>query len=192
MDEPVYVDFWGTYITTPTATDAKGVVQHETTIVNKTSQIKTIKVKHEYFNSAGKSVATASDEITIAAGEKGWSGVFTNILNPALWNVYQPNLYSAITTISEGEKVLDTYKTTFGIRHITYNANGVITSYSIHYTKLYENKINCYMAIFYWNVRNHCIFGSKTFIKLRGVMYFFSVFGKNKVIVFCPKNLAIF
>lgn len=124
VDEPVFIDLWGTYITTPTATDAKGVVQHETTVVNKSGESKTIQVKHEYFDSAGKSVATASDEITIAAGEKGWSGVFTNILKPALWNVYQPNLYSAITTISEGEKVLDTYKTTFGIRHITYDANG--------------------------------------------------------------------
>jgi len=87
VDEPVYIDLWGTYITTPTATEAKGVVQHETTIVNKTNQAQTVKVSHEYFDATGKSVATNSDEITIPAGDKGWSGVFTDIVNPQLWNV---------------------------------------------------------------------------------------------------------
>ncbi|WP_066631023.1 glycoside hydrolase family 2 TIM barrel-domain containing protein [Labilibacter marinus] len=124
VDEPVYIDLWGTYITTPTATEAKGVVQHETTIVNKTSADKTIQVNHEYFDTEGKSVAKTSDKVTVKAGEKMWSGTFTNILKPKLWNVYQGNLYSAITTISDGENVLDTYKTTFGIRNITFDANG--------------------------------------------------------------------
>lgn len=124
VDEPVYIDLWGTYITTPTATDAKGVVQHETTIVNKSSKDKTVKVSHKYFDANGKMVAENSEEIVAKAGEKTWSGTYTNILNPKLWNVYQPNLYAAVTTISVGDKVLDTYKSTFGIRHITFDANG--------------------------------------------------------------------
>ncbi|SDW31893.1 beta-galactosidase [Lutibacter oricola] len=124
VDEPVHIAMWGTYITTPTATEAKGVVQHETTIVNKSSEDKKVKVLHTYFNAEGKEVAKNSEEIIAKAGEKTWSGTFTNILNPKLWNVYQPNLYSVITTISEGEKVLDTYNTTFGIRNITYTSDG--------------------------------------------------------------------
>jgi beta-galactosidase len=123
-DEPIYVDLYGTYIITPTVTAKKGVVQHETTVVNKTTKIKKVKVSHEYFDNKGQSVAKNSEEITVPAGGKMNSGVFTNIQNPNLWDVNTPNLYDVVTTISEGEKTLDTYRTSFGIRSVRYDPNG--------------------------------------------------------------------
>ncbi|MFI3269159.1 MAG: glycoside hydrolase family 2 TIM barrel-domain containing protein [Rikenellaceae bacterium] len=120
IDEPTYIDMWGTYITTPTVTAAKGVVQHETTIVNATKKAQKVKVEHEYFAPDGKSVAKNSDEVTIEPESKGWSGTFTNITNPDLWNTTTPNLYTVVTTIKSGDKVLDTYKTRFGVRKVSY------------------------------------------------------------------------
>ncbi|WNJ19089.1 glycoside hydrolase family 2 TIM barrel-domain containing protein [Pontibacter sp. G13] len=124
VDEPVYVDLYGTFISTPTATAAKGVVQHETTIRNTSDAAQTLTVKHEYFSPDGEQVGSNQDEITVEAGGSGWSGTYTNILNPQRWDVYQPNLYKAVTTISSGETVLDTYHSTFGIRSISYDAEG--------------------------------------------------------------------
>ncbi|MEM9337209.1 MAG: glycoside hydrolase family 2 TIM barrel-domain containing protein [Bacteroidota bacterium] len=124
VDEPVYIDLWGTYLTSPTATANKGVVQHETTIVNKSNKPRTVQVSHEYFDADGKRVATNTDEIELEAGTKGWSGVFTVIRNPNRWSTKTPYLYSAVTIIKEGEQVLDTYQSTFGIRSITYDADG--------------------------------------------------------------------
>lgn len=124
VDEPVYIDLWGSYLTTPTVTAAKGVVQHETTIVNTSNKSKTIKISHEYFNSNGKSMASNSEEIVVEANSKGWSGIFTIIKNPDQWNIETPNLYSATTTLSIQNKVIDTYKNTFGFRTIKYDANG--------------------------------------------------------------------
>ena len=40
-----------------------------------------------------------------------------------LWDLDKPNLYTAMTIIKFGDTVLDTYKTTFGIRTIAYGAD---------------------------------------------------------------------
>ena len=124
VDEPIYVDLWGTSITSPTATTQKGVIQHETMIVNKTGDSRTVEVSHDYLDPTGKKVASITDTITIEAGCRGTSGVFTNILDPLLWDLETPHLYTAITTITESGNVTDTYKTLFGIRSIHYDLNG--------------------------------------------------------------------
>ena len=124
VDEPVYVDNWGTYITAPTVMASKAVLQHETTVVNKSGSQKTIKVHHEYFDSEGNSVAENSEEILIDAQSEAVSGVFTNFPDPQLWSLESPALYSAVTTLSEGDRVTDTYRSTFGIRSISYDADG--------------------------------------------------------------------
>lgn len=124
VDEPVYVGQWGTYITTPTATAAKAVVQNETEVFNKSDVAKKVKVTHEYFNPKGEKVATVSEEIEIAAGKSAISAVYTNITTPDLWDLETPNLYRAIATVTEGDKTLDTYNSRFGIRSIRYDLDG--------------------------------------------------------------------
>ncbi len=124
VDEPIYVDLYGTYITTPTATAAKGVVQQETTVVNKTASEKLVEVRNEYFDPEGNSVASTQEQITIAANGKAQSMLFTNILEPKIWDIETPNLYSVVTTISEGGVVTDTYNSRFGIRSIRYDVDG--------------------------------------------------------------------
>lgn len=124
IDDPVHVDNWGTYITTPTVTEAKAVVQNETTIVNKSDEDRTITINHTYLDKNGIEVAKSSDNVIIKSNSKAWSGTFTNIENPMLWNVERPNLYSVITSISEGDQILDTFKSTFGIRSIRYTPDG--------------------------------------------------------------------
>ncbi|WP_111707829.1 glycoside hydrolase family 2 TIM barrel-domain containing protein [Lutibacter citreus] len=124
VDEPIYLDNWGTYITTPTATSEKGVVQNETTIVNKSDKKRTVIVQHKYFSPKGIKVASALENIEIEANSTKVSRVFTNIKNPELWDVTNPNLYSVVTTILEDEKIKDTFKSTFGIRSIRYDVDG--------------------------------------------------------------------
>ncbi|MEM6641404.1 MAG: glycoside hydrolase family 2 TIM barrel-domain containing protein [Bacteroidota bacterium] len=124
VDEPIYVDNWGTFVSNPTVTEAKAVVQHETTIVNKSDEPKIIKVTHEYFDAEGEKVATTEEELKVDADTKTWSGTFVDLENPKLWSLQSPSLYTAVTTLTEEEKVLDTYNSTFGIRAISYDKNG--------------------------------------------------------------------
>ncbi|MDW7695226.1 beta-galactosidase GalB [Flammeovirgaceae bacterium SG7u.111] len=124
IDEPVHIAQWGTYITTPTVSDKKAVVQNETTVINKSGEKVEVEVKHEYFSPAGKSVVSVSEKINIEASSSAISGVFCNIENPKRWDLETPNLYKVVTTITQGGKVVDTYESKFGIRTISYTKNG--------------------------------------------------------------------
>lgn len=121
VDEQVYVDQWGTYITTPTATAAKGVVQQETVVVNKSTKDQKVEVVHQYFNPNGENVATAKEDILVAAESKGRSAVFTKIDQPAIWSLDVPNQYTVVTTLTVDGEVTDTYNSKFGIRSIDYD-----------------------------------------------------------------------
>ncbi|WP_109831716.1 glycoside hydrolase family 2 TIM barrel-domain containing protein [Reichenbachiella versicolor] len=124
VDEQQYVDNWGTYITTPTVNKDLAYVQNETVVVNKSKSAKTVKVKHEYFDPAGKSVGSVEEDVTIDPMSKVTSGLYSKVKSPQLWDTETPNLYTATTTISDGEKVLDTFKSRFGIRTIRYDLDG--------------------------------------------------------------------
>lgn len=124
IDEPVHVGQWGSYITTPTVTEKLAVVQNETTVQNKSNKTVKATVNHEYFDPHGKSVATNSDDIEIAANSSTVSAVYNDIKNPMRWDIDSPNLYKLVTTIVQNGKTVDTYETTIGLRSIFYSAEG--------------------------------------------------------------------
>ena len=45
------------------------------------------------------------------------------IQNPKLWDLKNPQLYTAVTAVEQDGKVLDTYETNFGIRTIKFDAD---------------------------------------------------------------------
>ena len=124
VDEPVHVAQWGVFVSTPTATQKKGVVQIETTLVNKSNVDGDFQVDHNIVDAKGKSVAKVNDKVAINANSKTTDVVFANVINPSLWGPKNPHLYKVITTIKQGDKVLDSYVTRFGIRHIEFTKEG--------------------------------------------------------------------
>ena len=124
IDEPVHVTHWGTYITTPTITDRKAVVQNETTMENKSAEAATVKLKHEYYAPDGTLAGSVDEEFTVQPNASYLSGLYCNLVNPLRWDTETPNLYTAVTTITQNNKVLDTYKTRFGIRTTSYTTEG--------------------------------------------------------------------
>lgn len=124
MDNPVHIVQWGTYVTTPTITTDKAVVQNETEIVNKSERAETISLKHEYFSPKGEIVASIEEHITLAPNTTEKIGLWVNIEKPMLWDLETPNLYNLLTTITQEGKLLDQYKTRFGIRSISYDEDG--------------------------------------------------------------------
>ena len=124
VDEQVHIGQWGTYITTPTVTDNKAVVQNETAVENKSDIQVSVELKHEYYSPEGALVATVDEQLTIDPNSSMISGLYCNIEKPLRWDLETPNLYLAKTTIADNGKVLDTYETKFGIRTISYTTKG--------------------------------------------------------------------
>ncbi|MGQ1911509.1 beta-galactosidase GalB [Marinifilum sp. RC60d5] len=124
IDEPVHVAQWGTYITTPTVTEKIAVVQNETTVVNKSDKRAHITVNHEYFSPDGKSVASVNEKIEVPANSSAISALFCKIDKPQRWDIENPNLYKAVTTIVQNGKVVDTYNSRIGLRSIAFTKDG--------------------------------------------------------------------
>lgn len=120
--EPVYVDLWGTYVTTPEITDKNAAVFVKTTIKNETAKNKNVKVLHTILNHLGKEVAVGSSDLEIVSGASDETETHINLANPVLWTLENPYLYTVVTKIFADGKQSDEYETDFGIRSFAFDA----------------------------------------------------------------------
>jgi beta-galactosidase len=118
---PVFVKQWGTYLATPGIQDVKGTVHLKTTILNKTGEAKKVTVETKILSAVGKAVAFVSSDMEIN-GETEVEQVI-EVDNPKLWSVELPVMYTAVTTILEGKKEMDIYKTPFGFRYFEFTSD---------------------------------------------------------------------
>jgi len=124
IDNPLHVAQYGTFISTPTVTDEKAVVQIETEITNAGDTRQTFTLAHSILDKAGKEVETLSEEVELAANSTHTFGNYVNISSPHRWDLDDPYLYTVQTTLTQGNITQDTYSTRFGIRTIHYDVNG--------------------------------------------------------------------
>ena len=118
----VHVAHWGTYVTTPEVSPKEASVSVETTIENKDSIERQIRLKIILSDNIGQIITTREEPLTLAAGEN--KTVTQNLLveRPYLWSVENPYLYHAETQLrADGEKI-DQYQTNFGIRSFRFDA----------------------------------------------------------------------
>ncbi|KAI1123587.1 glycoside hydrolase family 2 protein [Nemania abortiva] len=130
---PVHVRQYGTYVTTPKASAQSATVNLVVNVDNTGSAAQDVSVKSDVFlaDSSGKPTGDvvasfpAKSASLAAKGTQSLNGSIT-INNPQLWGpppTQKPNLYVAVTTITAGDAVVDTYETRFGVRTITYDPN---------------------------------------------------------------------
>lgn len=129
---------WGTTITTSNVTKQSADVDIKVDIKNKTGKKSKIAVYTEFYplDDSGKHLEPASktsvETITIQKNSSFSLKSRIKIENPRLWGPVpeqKPNLYKAVTYISQNKKVIDTYQTVFGIRDIKLDPNsGVIVN----------------------------------------------------------------
>ena len=96
----------------------------DTVVENQGKQAETARVSWKILDAEGKTVATAEAPAQQIA-EDG-SAPFTataRLANPALWSVDQPNLYTAIATVTAGGAARDAERVSFGVRTARFDAN---------------------------------------------------------------------
>jgi beta-galactosidase len=127
----VHVGQWGSYITTKEITKTSATIDLEVTIDNNAKTDANIEVVTSIFEidqegeKSKKAVAHfSSKKEKIVSGESLKMASSIKLKNPKLWGpppTQTPNLYLAVTTISQNGKTIDTYETRFGIRTIEFN-----------------------------------------------------------------------
>jgi beta-galactosidase len=118
---PVHIDLWGNFITTPEVSSEKAVVDIETQIVNTTTDFEEIIAKIDILNSDDEIVSTSEMAIRAVPGETVVSRQTLEILFPELWGTESPYLYTAVVQLQSGRNVIDRVEETFGIRSIEFS-----------------------------------------------------------------------
>jgi len=120
--DKVFVDHWGTFITTPKVSDQSAKINLQLKINNTSADQKNISVSTIIYNKDGKEVASKTSPLSAAKNISEATQIFT-VNNPGLWSIEQPYLYKAITKIIADGKTVDSYTTTFGIRYFEFDIN---------------------------------------------------------------------
>ncbi len=119
----VYVDHWGTYITTPNITKDQATVRIETTIRNTEKTKQPVTLKTVLYDANGKQVAVSVSKVNISSDTSAVVKQKLNVPNPILWSDVHPYLYKAVSYVKSGDKTMDRYETPFGIRYFRFDAD---------------------------------------------------------------------
>jgi beta-galactosidase len=128
---PVHVANWGTKITTPEASSTTAKVNIETRVANTSGVQAAIEVQTQLYELAVKNdterrkLAATSEMSAVIAPPNAAATVSQEVTvgRPKLWNLDAPNIYVAVTRLTQAGKVVDEYETTFGIRSIEFTAD---------------------------------------------------------------------
>lgn len=118
----VFVDHWGTFVTTPKVSKEKAELVIKTKIKNKTGALGNLKFKTTILNPAGKSLIHA--ETNAEPWEKDVEEFTHNIKieQPALWSTENPQMYKVLTEVFFDGELTDSNETPFGIRYFNFDA----------------------------------------------------------------------
>ena len=119
--DPVHVENWGVYITTPRITADEAEIQIETEIRNESTRSTNVRLITEIYSPAGKKVGSASQTANITPSQSGNICQSITVKQPVLWNLDTPELYTAVTRVSAGSYT-DEIRTNFGFRTLAWNA----------------------------------------------------------------------
>lgn len=121
---PLHVTWYGTFVTTPEVSSDSATVNVKTEIANESTVAKSCTLATDILGPDGKPVAHLASTQQIGAGETmTMDQTSPAIPSPKLWHPAHPFLYTALTTVSDGNTQVDSYQTTFGVRSIKWTAD---------------------------------------------------------------------
>ena len=119
--DPIHVDHWGTYVTTPAVNGDVAAARMRTTIRNETGADRNVVVRTVVYDSAGRRVAETSSPIRAARDSSIEVAQDFTIRRPTRWSLERPYMYRAVTQIVCGTRTCDEYSTPFGVRSFAFD-----------------------------------------------------------------------
>jgi len=117
VTDPVHLEHWGTFITTPQVAADKATVRVQSTVVNQSETARNVSLQITLYDSRGRAVGTAeTNSRTIAAGQSVDFRRDLLVKAPQIWDIDHPRLYRAVTRVRAGNATIDDETTTLGIR----------------------------------------------------------------------------
>jgi beta-galactosidase len=121
VTDKVFVDHWGTYLTTPEVSEQTARIDLKTKVRNTTGSDAPITFTTIVSDARGREVARASVENVLAKSSQSEIVQDLTVKGPVLWSTDNPYLYKAVSRIQRNGKIIDTYETLFGIRYFAFD-----------------------------------------------------------------------
>lgn len=115
--EDTHIDRWGVFVK-PTVKGKDAHLDIETTVCNETFEEKAYRVCTTIIDPMGEEIGHAETEGNLPTYGKDTKKCSLEVKEALLWECENPYLYTAVTEVFEGDKLVDNYETTFGIRSI--------------------------------------------------------------------------
>lgn len=120
ITEPVHVERWGTYVTTPDVSARRAVVRARTTVVNRTGAAAEVQVISRIVDPGGRTAARTSTTATV--GDRADETHELTVEHPKVWDFATPgHRYTLETELRVGGRAVDTCRTSFGIRSFRFD-----------------------------------------------------------------------
>ncbi len=114
----------GVFLTAPAVSKESATVTAKTEVENSGTGDASVTMVTEILNQDNSVAATQTATQTIKAGQKYTFDQDLTVTNPKLWSVDTPNLYTVRSTLKQGDTVIDTVETTYGIRKVEWKRDG--------------------------------------------------------------------
>jgi len=132
ITEPVHVERWGTYVTTPEITEERGTVRVTTSVVNASGAGTDVEVVSRIVAPDGRTVARATS--TVAVTDRATETHELTVPAPRLWDFETPeHRYTVRTELRVGGRTTDTYRTPFGFRTFRFDPDEGFHLNGIHH-----------------------------------------------------------
>ena len=119
--EKIFVDHWGTYVTTPEVTDKSAKIVVQTKVRNTSAKNRPIILTTLIVDKNGRRASAVEIRKTISKNSDIEIEQNLTVKNPILWSIEHPYLYKVITIIESNNKLCDNYETPLGIRSFVFD-----------------------------------------------------------------------
>lgn len=124
VNNPLHVTWNGVVISTSSVTRQSATFLAETEVINNKSTPEQFVLSTEIISPEGKIVSKTETKEQLAPNSMHTYAQTPNpVVNPQLWHPDTPVLYTAVTTIKQGNKVIDRIENPFGIRWFEWTAD---------------------------------------------------------------------
>jgi beta-galactosidase len=123
VEEPVHVERWGTYVTTPSVSREVAQVRVQVTVQNQTTQTAATSVRVRLVAPDGRVAALGTSQVQqIGADADAAYDVRLRVRSPDRWDVGHAAMYHAVVDVLNGDRVRDEDAVNFGIREFHFDA----------------------------------------------------------------------
>ncbi len=122
ITQPIHVDLWGTYFTTPVVNENAATIQIQTSVRNSTGERRLVKVEQMLLDNEGRKITKNETTIEVLPDSLAVASQSFSVNKPILWDIEHPYLYKMITKLSVEGKETDEYETSVGFRYFNFDA----------------------------------------------------------------------